>query len=684
MVLATLAILSLGPTVTHQANAVRVGDLVASLAEQSALPLDCSPALATEPVVTEFRDRPLEEVLDALAWVVGAEWEEREGRRTLVRSSSLRARLEREEREMRARWWRAYLDEQLTQHGDEDIEVRLRRFVQMYQEFTSSEPQGVDWLTSSRSLAAANPIEGLVFELLDAIGEEELAGLEAGDRVVYSDNPTPMQRQLPRSARRALARLALVVRSLGSPDGWRSRSSSLPRVIAPDAEYGKTLLILRGITPYGMRPRIVVASSDGRVMMEQEVLIPPPLYTPLEGGGAELQVSSVMRLFARLQQDAGYAMASGGAWTTPEGRREILSYGISHAEKEGIRPDFGFGPILRDPVAHDPTGVVLGSLLRQCAVAMDRPLVAAAPDDAVVALGRRLVIGAVGSAGQLIAFLSSGSFAYCERAQSEWLLLRPAPPVSGRVRFSRDAAKRFISTMDDSKQPTLEAAMRYVSERPGLPSLGALDRILISHSVTTVDRAAIEVLLTRPVELLAVLGVSGRSALQRQPVPFARLDPIARDIIHRWTFRADRAGDHWAPPDEDRIAASEPTERYPHGVPADTLVSLEVSRVPGFIATTRGGYLHNLSLYEVAMLEAEAMRVGSPEFALLLPAQEVQYVVRVEYPDGVIVEHRTQETVPQTGAAAVPRDRLPEALRRRLDDLRAYFRGGTQGRPVSR
>ncbi len=58
--------------------------------------------------------------------------------------------------------------------------------------------------------------------------------------------------------------------------------------------------------------------------------------------------------------------------------------------------------------------------------------------------------------------------------------------------------------------------------------------------------------------------------------------------------------------------------------------------------------------------------------------------VRVEYPDGVIVEHRTQETVPETGAAAVPRDRLPEALRRQLDELRAYFGGGPPMRASGR
>ncbi|MER3413665.1 MAG: hypothetical protein C4341_05405 [Armatimonadota bacterium] len=72
MLLALMAAAAANPTVTHQANAVRAGDLVRSLSDQSGISLAVSPALESEPVITEFRDRPLDEVLDALALVVAA------------------------------------------------------------------------------------------------------------------------------------------------------------------------------------------------------------------------------------------------------------------------------------------------------------------------------------------------------------------------------------------------------------------------------------------------------------------------------------------------------------------------------------------------------------------------------------------------------------------------------------
>ena len=67
MVLCALALVLLQGTVSFEADAVRTDALVADLARQTGRQLLCDAVVASEPVIAQFKDQPLDDVLKVFA-----------------------------------------------------------------------------------------------------------------------------------------------------------------------------------------------------------------------------------------------------------------------------------------------------------------------------------------------------------------------------------------------------------------------------------------------------------------------------------------------------------------------------------------------------------------------------------------------------------------------------------------
>ncbi|MER3413663.1 MAG: hypothetical protein C4341_05395, partial [Armatimonadota bacterium] len=320
------------------------------------------------------------------------------------------------------------------------------------------------------------------------------------------------------------------------------------------------------------------------------------------------------------------------------------------------------------------------------------PLLASVPDSAAYSLGRALQSGPVETVEDLIAFLCYQPFPFAEVRSGSWLQLRPAPPVAGRFRYSRQAAKDFMAEIATSRSATLSQARRYVHNRPGLPSFSSLDRVLIIHANPSVSRASVEALLRSPVDLFATLDPTAFAGLQRAPVPYGQLAPQARTIIQKWIYSTEllpppltASPQEWS----DQVLLSEPTERWPRGLPNDLMVSIEVQRSPAVLGTTTIGHVHTLGVYELAVRElwtSDADVQGGPpglaplEYQTMMPADQTRYIVRLAFRDGFEVTREVWETLPRQGATAVAPHALPDELKRQIEEVRRSLAGGLSRR----
>lgn len=691
-----LLLLSQTPHVAIDSDAIRSGDLVRELSRQTGARLACDEVVADEPLVADFKDRSLDQVLPKIATLVGGEWVENEGVRTLTRSIGLRVRLEREEDERVRDLWARTLAKAL------DEAAKTPKF----DDRAAKRLVDTRWLDESPSasveianLSTANPFAIAVVRLLDAYGPVKLAKLQVGERIVFSDAPTRMQILFPPRVRKLADELRRVLglmqdAKLQMGPGQLTIYGDLPQLGGGNLrQYGKTVIALRKTGLASAAYTITMVDRAGAALLTDSSQFPNyvrSFFGVYKGEGKALDLDDQVRASTKIASDLGYASAGGSTIKLPDGRMASYGFSVSKAESEGKPEDRGLAPILSDPVTHDPVGLFFGPIARQVAARRGEALLATLSDKSLVLLGRDLN-RTLKTDGDFMAFLRQTQVDEAARIpvasveeEDGWLVIQPYFAVAARAdRFDRVAAKNFVARVERAGAATLADAMIYVRTAPTERTYGSLDVILMSHAVPSVERASIERVLESPAKFLSELAPGQWKSLE-SGMPFGSIPAPQRQTIAEWVFWSPSAG-RSTPTALDSPLTHEPTEIYPRGIPLEAPVRLVITEEPALIAHSTNGRNYGLTLHSLAFQEGMNGEFPMSDaqrrvYELFRPAVRRDYRIELSLPDGEPATRQTAEYAPAPNTQFVARDHLPQSLRHQMEQAAKDLQGPPPGR----
>lgn len=705
---AILAAVAVSASVSFASDAVRVDALLEDLASQTGLELRCDAGVGATPVVAQFHERPLDEVLALLGKVVDAEWDVQGGVRRLSRSGELRLKQEREEAKRMA----ALVDRQVRQAlAEVDALPELDRaeadrIVDRYRlaEMTSAAQQA-----EFVRMSTTSPVRRAAVRLLAAVDPQKLATMRIGERLVFSDVPHPSQLRLPSTSKQPLKALREECRTLlaarerlGEQLRAKANFGGLPE-IGPgtlEACYGKTILACTRTGLGRFRLTLLVTDRNGSGILTGATDMPSrmaALFTPYTQTGKPLEISDTMEKLAFLRRDIGYAAASSGTGVRlPDGSTARRQFAITASESEGLPPDLGLGAIFSDPRRWDPLGYAFGPLLRQVASAQGKPLLATISDEALFALLLAVSFKQIATHDGLEQLLAQTQIEEGARTpyaavveQEGWLAYKPWLPVAARKqRIDRTALRELIARIRAEGALLLEDAIAYSAKAPAKPGFTSLDSMILVHAVPEVDRQSIESLIGADALPLLASMTSSQLARAAEGVLVRELGPEQKEWIRRWAFEQYpyNAGLLGTPREGGMRAVDlEPTEIFPNGVPLDSGFLIERTQAPAVLAAAKSGWRFAFDLDGMGYQESLGPRgqlVGvtfDREFTSYRPAVRTRTTVRLRIPGRTEMTSVVSETRPAPGSKHGPRDALPKNLLDRIDLVRKAFGGGAPG-----
>ncbi len=404
------------------------------LSEGREQPLKGQPPIAGEVILVADHGAGEEELLKRLAYVLHAEWKERQ----LGRSSGLLAELQHLDRQRRA----AVIDAQLNSFREDatiaETAERVGTFVK------SLDAADEIYRAADRTLSAPQPVIKspswfLLSRTLLALGAERLADLPLLTTVVYSDRPTSAQLPLPGDVAHLLREYS---------ETW---AAALPKL--QDIEYqgyAQTLLqqfvtAATGVARRGVsKVQVFLFRTDSELLCSIAVYDRDGAFLDANGFRLRLEdpVSDVLPArLGSLESVRLNPLSDEFRLLLPNGR---LMPGAS-AFAEGRRPSQDLMRAMFSPLEHDPLGFGVADALYATADVTGLNVVACLSDSALSAF-----LSAVREDRlSLSDFFSELSRDHEILVQEGWLLVRPSNPLRCESRrVSREALARMMATAE--------------------------------------------------------------------------------------------------------------------------------------------------------------------------------------------------------------------------------------------
>lgn len=706
LAIASLALSQSGPAVTYAADAVTVGELVKALAKQANVRLDVAPAVAAEPVVVQFKDRPLDEIQARLASLVGAAWIDNGGVPTLSRPASLRTDQEREERRRMADCLTRMLDLRLGQFEKAGAFDRAQadRLVDRYR---LAGMEGEEFTAELARISGDNPVVRAATGILRSVDPTRLIQMRMGQRIVFSDLPTAVQSPLTTKGKAALAAVRQDValmeaasKALGNPQKPFMNIAGHP-VSGPGTTrdpYGKTVLALTRVGPLDFRYEMTQVTKDGSRLLSGSGTLPDigsHFTFNLPKQGHPLDTPEDAQAFGQLEvRGGGVSMGSSRRIEMGGGKFTWASFWVPFEEANRDDPAACVRPKIVDPVRYDPLGIVLGPLLRQAATRRQASLMATLGDDGLRVLAR--IIGGEGIPTEeaLWAALTRSTADEKDRIplatikeSPDWIEIRPFFPVDARTaRFDRRAVRDVIADIRKEGALTLAAASHL--GRP-LRRTG-LDYLYLVNGDPSVGATEVGGVFNASTEFFINLTPVQANRLRAEPVSVGELSAEQRESVRRWVYedlvrsyrnRVERTSTNALAIDQTPLDF-EPTELFPNGVPASLRLSLEQKEAPVVLAQSTQGLRFALDPPSLGLLEGmQTQPAKHPDAArrslvYYRPARQLTYRLKLIFDPKDELGLGIVETRPNPGSRFGPRSALPEAVLKEVEAVREAFLKG--------
>lgn len=675
------------PSVTLRCPATALSKVLPQIASQAKVELSAGD-MADRPLLLAVKDMPVETLLERIATVFDAEWKKQGNGRVLTRTRErVRAAADKESAD-RAEWLTQKLQKLVQENqgkhewAGSDFEKRIAEETKLRQDILKSmgndiPENAVIEFGDSRSPA---PADILLWEALEHLKPTALAGVPSGSRIVYASSPNRMQTALPYSSKRIADFILAHNRMVDYRNSKQGVVPGQPTFRTPNSNttkidrIGKLYIF---VTRHGedMQVSCTVAGTDGAILgTAQQFLGRPPAPSPTEMASDPREI--------KLSEDA-HAVVK--ALQTEYGHEHM--YAMRLRMGEGLTASLGGDPkprnltapvkaALANPAELDPLAGFASEIFLGLQKHLEKDMVAALPDLCFGPLASVILSGRV-SVSEL---MKKAPVMGIQIADEEGtVVVRPLNQArADRSSVNRKELSRFLSGFAKSGFARLNDAARYSLYMPGVDSEN-LDWKVISLLAPT----SLQMLGNPNQDQLRLYGMLAegqkQEAMDQVKVPFSNLTPNQKTLFSQVVYRPGgpqilgegtwismSVGDEPARRPVSNILTTEPTERFPDGVPQNAALTITRERGEGAFALDKSGAG---TLYSAGDI---GLRLGSgtnlPEemyvargFTGFIPATVIDVDIAVVFGDQNRKSEGLRDGILQPGSA-VPLDQLPIGL----------------------
>ncbi len=571
--------LDLPQKVTLTIPASRLKPAVEALAKAGNTHLEVAPQIASEIVVLDVTNIPLQDALKKIAEVSSAKWVKEGQVLRLIADTDKRQAEELESRKMRV----ARIAKAMTGMLDQD-----GRAPSAPTTTTAAAAAQVE-RSESRPGRSDEPLMKALSRLVASVGATNLATLEQGQRVVFSSSPTRMQKPLGSAAAAIVASLireqaALIAAEATKPKRTKNEEDEGGPLREAIETPAKTLLIFsRSIGSDDISVALRLYNSEGTVVTEQNDV----LSTIVEGSDAPKDLPAAKDQIA-FSTESKALLATISSFTSMGGE-----FGTNQVLSKALERPTEFDP-LRFLVSDG--AIALGK-------AYGKALVACVPDSSVrfFESGPDLNQTVGGFAKRLLRSEVNMT------VDADWVSLKPIDPAKARRDRVDRAALERVTLTSDRLMPSLDDLAALVSAAPAAisPEFG----VVTLYLALKVPGAMMLVMggpsgTADSLRFYGTLSVGQRQAIsQGSRLPFSSFSPAQRSLLQGMVYGADgrlsiedpneKKGP--ANPYEELMEGmespfgfmgmgistatgdyrSEPTELFAHGLPGDGYLEID-------------------------------------------------------------------------------------------------------------
>lgn len=707
LVLATVSLSqSESPKITFSTVAVPIGTALTELSKQAGIRLTASPQVASEIIVLSLKNVPLDDVKTQIAKACSAKWEMVQGGEMLIPDVVVRRQEDQKEKaEYTAQIQKALkrMVEALNppkkdpkkKVDDEEMEMDMDMMFQ---------PRGA----SSKAITL----------LANGIGATNLASIDAKSRVVYSTNPTRMQRQLPGNYSHILGQLvtehnAEVARSLkdqaNNPreiDPMEKRMREMfgnlgdfePKPI--EGTPSKAILVCTRQRMFGgLSLNLLVFNEKGAVVIRgtQMIRAGDSMFGGMDMEDFEFGEDGLPKAKAQTKAEAGEKPI-----TYSDTTKELMELGNVMTMASNTKPmSEELKMKLLHPDQYDPLSFTHSEALLATATQRGKPLVAVLPDEMESFMGMfRATTGETTPS----AYLQSIATAANVSADGPFILVRPLEPAkSRRERIDRAALGLFLRTVEAKGTVFLDDLATYAQK-----SNSPMEDSLAMRYFMVFAPNAIQSGMGGQVSWDMLRFYGGLSTLQKKNMGeggrlgFNQLSPIQAAALRQMVFGPETAlivdDPNAKKPDFELPSIfrgammgammndyrTEPTEVMPNGLPANGYVELKLTndRVAQPTGSVQAMFRNAvLGADELAMLKMFKDMPGMEQMAGMMPTidevrlgERTVYDFKFHFAPSVTMDKSLNDDRISSASPVVKMANLPPEFSKKIDERLAAFK----------
>ncbi len=586
LVISSLAITLLAPARIYQQATVQITGKSLELA----LPeignvfqtkLSASPSTARDVIVMAVKDASLKDVMAHISTAFEATWRETSTGYMLVRTADQVRDQRKRELATRAKTISLGLEakrkelEKFPVWDEKEADKMIKEYQSLVRTFNPNDQRSSFW-QKANELQKRSPLARALSQLISYFDANELAQIGSDSAMVWSSQPTRMQRPLPQRVVQAIGNAVAIEKQ------WRQKISAAG-LSAP--QVGNTTYYLPGI-------------SDSNDSLDEAQKVNIRVRNSQMTGGMQVQVTILSSEKAELQStydylNRGFAPDLFESKKPKEGEILLELQGFEKACAEAFQPmqqqikkiEPQFLDLLLNPVQNDPLGLLGGPLLIQYAAKTKQNLVAHVSDMAVLTFLGQTKIPLSQFETRFSALLHSIS------SKDGWLEVQPTMAIEDREnRVDRKALARYVQKTIGPSFP-LEERSTILAQLP-LPNSNVLPAV---WEMLALGKMSPQVDASRIVRFYGMLAPNQRLAMKNaqlqarnlQPNQLAELEKVVyggdgRISITREAPKAMKPGRAFNP-------TSDPTEVLPNGIPADALLKVNITEETVAIPIRTGG-----------------------------------------------------------------------------------------------
>ncbi len=639
-------------------------------------------ALANEVIVLRLKAVTVDEAMKRIASTVGAEWHTADAGFELVRPDELAAKLRKEGLEAKAAAIAKMIEQQKKLAGGGDpLTTDGATLLAAHYDQSSNLPNtgNPESYQAYRRAQESLPDNRAAWKVLSAIDPKAIAGMESGQRVVFSNHPTAMQLPIDGD-----------LTSIGDQmlQDHNMLADAFKKLRKPDPNK-------QAVPFYGQDPSVQMDGPPVRFVVSLQLMFLSQSYmVEMIGFDAKNNAICLSNVSLNVMGDQNDLMAqrtrvaraneSEAKLPVSPLTQSMLDYmkkSMGNGGGSGMEPATGeLRSALLNPDRTDPLAYIFSEAFLGIANLRNENLVAY-PDDSAFLLGMfagmegqlkpSLVMQAVTGLGPMVPTNVT--------EQDGWLTIRPAHVLETvQTRTSRPALGEFLREFDQKGYLTLDSVGTLAAAVNGR-EFPVLDMFL----PMMVDPAGADLHQSGDFNMLKLYGSLDESQLTRlnshKSIRLAELRPEQAALLSRYVYESSR-GFGGAPMVRDKSYAQssadkEPTEAIPGGLSNDTTLTMSSTDAKVYFVKigfeAGGSYTSPMSLDSLAWTiytksHPENSPGYNPNILGISPGTErtIQVVIGISpknQPQCELKEHRPAPGGPWA------LDKLPDDVKKELD-----------------